>query len=87
MAAATQAELEKQAYGYGRERAADRIAKIEQQGQAADNPYAQAVYRKFVLPLSATIGAEQEAVRGRGRWAWLGWIRFTPWRSRLWRGT
>jgi DNA-directed RNA polymerase len=63
----TQAELEKGAYGYGRERAADRIAKIEQQGQAADNPYAQAVYRKFVLPLAGAISGEQEAARGRGR--------------------
>lgn len=63
----TQVELEKEAYGYGRERAAERIAKVEQQGQASENPYAQAVYRKFVLPLAAAIREEQDKMRGRGR--------------------
>lgn len=63
----TQVELERMAYGYGRARAAERIEQREKQGQGSDNPYGQALYRRFVLPLAALITEEQTKVRGRGR--------------------
>lgn len=63
----TQRELELFAYGFGRDRAAQRIDRREDKGQADENPYAQAVYRRFVIPLADAIKAEQSVVRGRGR--------------------
>lgn len=63
----TQQEVELEAYGYGRDRAAQRIDRREDRGQADENPYAQAVYRRFVLPLAEAIKAEQGKKRGRGR--------------------
>lgn len=61
----TQQEVELEAYGYGRDRAAQRIDRREDRGQADENPYAQAVYRRFVLPLAEAIKAEQDKKRGR----------------------
>lgn len=62
----TQRELELEAYGYGKNRAAQRIDRREGRGQADENPYAQAVYRRFVLPLAEVIKADQNAVKTRG---------------------
>jgi DNA-directed RNA polymerase len=39
----------------------------EEKGRAPNNPYAQAVYRRFVLPLAALIREDLEAKRGAGR--------------------
>lgn len=63
----TQRELELEAYGFGRERAADRIETREGAGHADENPYAQTIYRTFVFPLADAIVAEQEKARGKGR--------------------
>lgn len=65
----TQRELELESYGYGRERAAQRLDTREGAGQADENPYAQAVYRQFVLPLADAIKAEQDAPKKRGNTA------------------
>lgn len=67
MALMTQTELELTVYGFGRERAAERMEAREKAGRGADNPYSQALYRRFVLPLAEAITAEQTKARGRGR--------------------
>lgn len=51
----TQVELELETYAFGKERMERSIARNEMQGGAANNPYAQAVYRRFVLPLAERI--------------------------------
>lgn len=51
----TQAELEHEAYGYGKERMQRAIKQNEEKGRATSNPYAQALFRRFVLPLSEKI--------------------------------
>lgn len=51
----TQVELELEAYSFGKERMRRSIERNEEQGGAYNNPYAQAVYRRFVLPLSDQI--------------------------------
>ncbi len=56
----SQIELELDGYGYGRERAAQRIAERERSGKGADNPYSQPIYRRYVFPLSEALTAEQE---------------------------
>jgi DNA-directed RNA polymerase len=53
----TQAEIELEAYGFGKERMAKAIDKNEAEGRADTNPYAQAIYRRFVLPLADIIRA------------------------------
>ena len=62
----TQAELELEAYQYGRSRVAASIRNNEEGGRAHSNPYAQAIYRRFVLPLAEII-KEDMAVRRAGR--------------------
>lgn len=59
----TQAELELETYAHGKERMTAAIARNEEKGGAANNPYAQSVYRRFVLPLAARIKADLEAPR------------------------
>jgi DNA-directed RNA polymerase len=59
----TQAELEERMYQAGRERAAEMFAKAEEGGRAADAPYAQRVYRTYVLPLAAHLKEEVEKPR------------------------
>lgn len=63
----SQVELELETYSFGKERMQKSIARNEEKGGADNNPYAQAVYRRFVLPLADVIRAEQQADRGRGR--------------------
>lgn len=55
----TQLELELETYGFGRERAAERIAKLEKSGNADEAGYANAVYRRFVLPIAEAIRVEK----------------------------
>ena len=51
----TQVELEKEMYAFGRARSERMMARNEEGGRANNNPYAQAIYRRFVLPLAETI--------------------------------
>lgn len=64
----TQREIELEAYGYGKDRMTKTIANNEEKGRAASNPYAQAIYRRFVLPLSQRIQEDLTTVRpGRNK--------------------
>lgn len=51
----TQTDLELQMYAFGRSRAQRMMTSNEDGGRANNNPYAQAIYRRFVLPLSELI--------------------------------
>ena len=51
----TQVELELDAYSFGKERMRKSIEGNEQKDRAHSNPYAQAIYRRFVLPLASRI--------------------------------
>jgi DNA-directed RNA polymerase len=53
-------------YAFGRRRAETLMAKNEEGGRANNNPYAQAIYRRFVLPLAELI-REDCAGRKPGR--------------------
>jgi len=59
----TQAELELEAYQFGRSRMNSAMRGNEEKGRAHNNPYAQAVYRRFVLPLAELIRADISAKR------------------------
>lgn len=59
----TQREIELEAYAFGKDRMGKAIAKNEQQGHADSNPYAQAIYRRFVLPLAEAIREDISAKR------------------------
>lgn len=50
-----QLELEQEMVDGGRQKAMDHIHNNEDKGAAHNNPYAQAVYRRFVIPLSELI--------------------------------
>ncbi|MCA3159531.1 MAG: hypothetical protein ING31_08075 [Burkholderiales bacterium] len=62
----TQVELEQQMYAFGRSRAERMMTRNEEGGRANNNPYAQAIYRRFVLPLSELV-REDIAVKKAGR--------------------
>ncbi|WPJ54349.1 RNA polymerase [Klebsiella phage RCIP0075] len=62
----TQQELELETYGFGRVRAEERIAKLEQQGKADEAGYASTVYRRFVLPVAEAIRLEKLDLPKRG---------------------
>jgi len=62
----TQVELELEAYQFGKSRMMKSIQNNEEKGRAHNNPYAQAIFRRFVLPL-ATIIREDVEVRRVGR--------------------
>ena len=53
-----QAELEKEMYHQGKARVEARMLRNEAEGRANMNPYAQAVLRRFVLPLAEKIDEE-----------------------------
>lgn len=59
----TQAELELETYAFGQERMRKAIERNEEKGGAPNNPYAQAVYRRFVLPLAERIRADIDKPR------------------------
>lgn len=65
----TQAQIELEALDYGRERMARSMANNEEKGRADSNPYAQAIYRRFVLPLAAIIRNDLEVKRAGRRQA------------------
>lgn len=54
----TQVELELETYSFGQERMRKAIERNEEKGGAPNNPYAQAVYRRFVLPLAERVRAD-----------------------------
>lgn len=62
----SQVELELDAYKFGRSRMLKSIEGNEEKGRAHNNPYAQAIYRRFVLPLAEII-KEDLAVKRAGR--------------------
>lgn len=51
----TQREIELEGYAFGKERMARSIETNEEKGRADGNPYASAIYRRFVLPLAEVI--------------------------------
>lgn len=57
----TQADLERQMYDFGRSRAERMMTSNEEGGRANNNPYAQAVFRRFVLPLAGIIQEDLDA--------------------------
>ena len=59
----TQVELELEAYQFGKARMAAAMRGNEERGRAHNNPYAQAVYRRFVLPLAEIIREDLAAKR------------------------
>ena len=65
----TQVELELEAYQYGKARVAASIRGNEEGGRAHSNPYAQAIYRRFVLPLAEIIKQDIAAKRAGRRQA------------------
>ncbi|NUX98774.1 DNA-directed RNA polymerase [Paraburkholderia youngii] len=63
----TQAELERETRAAGIERATRMMEKREQEGHADTNPYAAAVYRRWLLPLANVIEAEVASTGKAGR--------------------
>lgn len=59
----TQAELEREMVDGGRARMAQMMQKNEGDGGATNNPYASAVFRRFVLPMAAMIEADVQVPR------------------------
>lgn len=59
----TQEELELETYAFGKDRMRRAIERNEDKGGAPNNPYAQAVYRRFVLPLAERVRADLETPR------------------------
>jgi DNA-directed RNA polymerase len=57
----TQIELEQEMVDGGRERARKMFENNAEAGNAAANPYASAIFRRFVLPLAAMIREDMEA--------------------------
>jgi len=54
----TQVELELEAYQFGKARILSQMRGNEEKGRAHNNPYAQAIYRRFVLPLAEIIKSD-----------------------------
>lgn len=62
----TQADLERQMYDFGKARAERMMTSNEEGGRANNNPYAQSVFRRFVLPLASIIQDDLDT-KGPGR--------------------
>lgn len=65
----TQVELELEAYQFGKARMVKTMSGNEEKGRAHNNPYAQAIYRRFVLPLAEIIREDIDAKRAGRRQA------------------
>lgn len=61
----TQEELELETVAAGKERAARMLSNNEERGAAEVNPYASALYRRYVRPLAATIAEQCRAAKSR----------------------
>jgi len=59
----TQVELELEAYSFGKERMQRAMDRNEEKGGAYNNPYAQAIYRRFVLPLAQAVRMDLDKPR------------------------
>lgn len=59
----TQVELELEAYQFGKARMIKTMSNNEEKGRAHNNAYAQAIYRRFVLPLAEIIRSDLAAIR------------------------
>lgn len=59
----SQVELELEAYAFGKERMKRSLARNEEQGGGYNNPYAQAVFRRFVMPLADAINLDVNTPR------------------------
>lgn len=59
----TQADLEREMYAFGRNRAEKMMARNEEGGRANNNPYASAIFRRFVLPLAEVVREDTETRR------------------------
>ncbi|WBK39670.1 RNA polymerase [Xanthomonas phage L522] len=62
----TQRELELECYGFGKGRASTRIAQMEAQGSADQNPYASAVYNKYLGAVSNELAQVHGDARSDG---------------------
>ncbi|KOR44987.1 hypothetical protein ADT27_13395 [Xanthomonas oryzae] len=62
----TQRELELECYGFGKGRASARIAEMEAQGSADQNPYAAAVYNKYLGAVSTELAKVYGDARSDG---------------------
>lgn len=62
----TQRELELECYGFGKGRASTRIAQMEEQGAADQNPYASAVYNKYLGAVSNELAQVHGDARSDG---------------------
>lgn len=62
-----QIDLEMQTYQHGRAKAQFVINKNEAEGRASTNPYAQAIFRRYVQPLAAMIADAVQPTKGAGR--------------------
>lgn len=65
----SQAELEVHMHKRGRDRAEGRMARNEAEKRAGMNPYAQSVYRRFVLPLAEKIAEDLKCKGAKKRQA------------------
>lgn len=63
----TQAELELEMYDHGKARANRIITSNEEGGRADSNPYAQAIFRRYVLPLADVIQEDMDNKRAGRR--------------------
>jgi DNA-directed RNA polymerase len=61
----SQAELERSTLAIGAQRIREKIEQNENKGKANENPYAQPMYRRWVLPLRDMITATLEEERGK----------------------
>jgi DNA-directed RNA polymerase len=66
-AARTQIELEIETRAAGRERAVQMMDKREREGHADTNPYAAAIFRRWLLPLAEVLEAEVQTLGKPGR--------------------
>lgn len=74
----TQEELEQEMYGAGCHRANNMMDKNEDKGRANNNPYAQAIFRRFVLPLAEMIEKDLAHVGAGRRAAHIALLRPLP---------
>jgi DNA-directed RNA polymerase len=63
----TQVELEEEMYAFGRARTERMMTRNEDGGRANNNPYASAIYRRFVLPLAEVIREDISAKKAGRR--------------------
>ena len=63
----SQVELEMEMYSFGRARTERMMTRNEEGGRADNNPYAKAIYRRFILPMAEIIKDDMKAKRAGRR--------------------